>query len=198
MKHQTKPNQTINIKWYPQFFLAIFFLLISQMAFTQPPPNNPPEGYNHYPFDVPVVISPPGEADGTIRFETINNTGCSAEFHNWFHVGRRNKNTGAIDNIVTPEVNFVLGPGQNGSITNFELFTYWGLPSIDDPSTYEYVILSTGVYLKFGSMSGYMTLLPNASGTTVLVPRNPPPCDCFVFHISSNGSKVTLRLDPCE
>ncbi|MCG9880025.1 MAG: hypothetical protein MH472_05450, partial [Bacteroidia bacterium] len=129
--------------------------------------------------------------------ETINNTGCSAEFHNWFHVGVRNKNTGAIENIETPDIDFVLAPGQNGSVTNYELFTtHWQLPTL--PGTHEYVILSTGVYLKFGSMSGYMTLLPNASGTTIMVPGNPPPCDCFVFHISSNGSKVTLRLDPCE
>lgn len=168
------------------------------MAFTQPPPNNPPEGYNHYPFDAPVVISPPGEADGTIRFETINNTGCSAEFHNWFHVGVRNKGTGAIVSVITTtSVPFELAGGQNGSVTNWELFDHWNLPTLD-PAQEEYVILSTGVYLKFGSMSGYMTLLPNASGTTVMVPGNPPPCDCFVFHISSNGSKVTLRLDPCE
>ncbi|MDP3927444.1 MAG: hypothetical protein Q8R57_00325 [Bacteroidota bacterium] len=169
-------------------------MLFSQIAFTQPPPG-PPEGYKDYPFDNPVVL-PPGEPSGTIRFETINNTSCSAEFYNWFHVGKRNINTGEIIDIETEEIEFILAGGQNGTITNWELFNHWNLPSLD-PNTEEYVILSTGVYLKFGTMSGFMTLLPNMNGVPQRIPGNTPPCDCFVPHITSNGSKITLRLDPC-
>jgi len=167
-----------------------------QFAKAQPPqPTDPPEGLTYYPFDNPLILDETQPAE-TIRFKTINNTLCSAEFFNWFHVGKKELSTGVIENLSTPSIPFILGPGQTGSITNYQLFGIWNLPEIDE-NTHKYVILSTGVYLKFGNMSGYMTLLPNANGTTILVPGNAPPCDCFIFHIVSNGNDITLTLDPC-
>jgi hypothetical protein len=175
--------------------MLVLFSVQFAKAQPPPPPTDPPEGLTYYPFDNPVVLFD-AEPIETMRFETINNTPCTAEFFNWFHVGKRNKSTMEVETINTQEIPFILAGGQSGTVTNFQLFTAWGLPDLTG-SNYEYIILSTGVYLKFGNMSGYMTLLPNASGTTILVPGNDPPCDCFIFRIVSTGSKITLTLDPC-
>lgn len=197
MKNPIQSNPIQPRKVGLKFLLLMLSLFCFHFANSQPPPESPPGEFTDYPFDNPVVFDQT-DPEGTIRFETINNTECSAEFHNWFHVGLRNKSTGAISPVYTDlQIPFVLGGGQSGSITNYQLFEIWQLPEINT-ETHEYVILSTGVYLKFGGMSGYMALNITANGTTILVPGNNPPCDCFIFHITSNGNKITLTLDPCS
>jgi hypothetical protein len=198
MKHpiQSNPIQFGKIRIGMKYLLLLLSLLCFQFANSQPPPENPPGDMEDYPFDNPVVLQA-GDDEGTIRFETINNTQCSAEFANWFHVGLREKSTGNISPIYFKEIEFGLGSGQSGSVTNFQLFTMWELPNDYDPDLFEYVILGTGVYLKFGGMSGYMTLYPNSNGTQINIPGNTPPCDCFIPTIVSNGTKITLTLNPC-
>lgn len=171
----------------------------SFMAFCQPPPISlPSQIETKGPIPAPIDIG--YEPSGTTRFNTINNTPCDIEFATWFIIEKRSSN-GTILDVYTGNLPYTLAGQTQGTITNYELFDIFNLPVLSQEEQEEgisYYIVKTGIYLKFGEMSGFMSIYPSDNGLVFHFPGLSAPCNCFSVHFTYSNYSATLTIEPCQ
>lgn len=176
----------------------VLFSNASFMAFCQPPPTFPPSQI-HTEGTIPEPINIGHEPSGTIRFNTINNTPCDIEVVTWFVIEKRSPN-GEVISVHTGDLPYTLAGQTQGAITNYELFDIFNLPVLTEEEQNEginYHIVKTGIYLKFGAMSGFMEIYPTDNGLVFYLPGLPAPCNCFSVHFTYTNNSATLTIAPC-
>jgi hypothetical protein len=174
----------------------VFIFSFSLSGICQPPwPSTPPLGMETE-GTIPEPIDVEYELSGTVRFKTINNTDCDIDFQTWFVIAKKDINGNIIDTY-TGKITYFLDPKSQGQITNFQIFDLIELPKLPTGSTNYYEIIATGIFIKFGAMSGYIDIYPNHHGQTFYFPNLEEPCNCFKTYFNFTATKVTLTIEPC-
>ncbi len=176
----------------------VFIFSFSLSGICQPPPpTTPPPGIDtDGTLPNPIAIDDTPESSDIIRFKTINNTDCDLFFSTWFAIKRKDMNGNIIDTY-TGKIPYFLDPKSQGQITNFQIFDLIELPKLPTGSTNYYEIIATGIFIKFGAMSGYIDIYPNHHGQTFYFPNLEEPCNCFKTYFNFTATKVTLTIEPC-